>query len=109
MLFSVIVTVLVAAIVIGAFCVKAVRLDKCRRRTKSYLLIPCSIGEKELEMLVKSCYWEEVFAGRDCARDVILLTSGNDEISEKAKSLEQEYSIVHCVAIDELAGFLELE
>ena len=55
MLYSVIITAVIAAAVIGIFCFKAVRLDKCRRTVKSYLLIPCTCTERELELLVKGC------------------------------------------------------
>lgn len=107
MLLSIIVTVSIAAAVIGIFCVKAFRLDKCRRKTKSYVLIPFIGNEKQLEMLVKSCYWEEVFARRECSRDVILLIKDDAELPEKASELEQEYSIVHCVRAGDIASFVE--
>lgn len=109
MLFSVIVTLVLALAVIGVFCVKAVRLDRCKHRTKCHLIITGCNGEKDLEMLVKSCYWEEIFTGRENARDIILVLDRDQKINEKAKQLEQEFSIVHCVTVSELAGFLGLE
>ena len=106
MLYSVIITVTIAAAVIGIFCFKAVRLDKCRRRIKSYLLIPFEQSLKDMEMLVKSCYWEEVFSGSRCSRDIILLVNDDDFVTEKVRSLEREYPIVHCLRYCELKGFL---
>jgi hypothetical protein len=106
MLYSVIITAFIALAVIGIFCYKAVRLDRCRHRVKSYLLIPCTCTERELEMLVKGCYWEEVIAGKECMRDIILLTSHNDEIRTKAESLERQFGIVRAVDVSDIAVFL---
>ena len=107
MLYSVIITAVIAAAVIGIFCFKAVRLDKCRRTVKSYLLIPCTCTERELELLVKGCYWEQVMSGGgDGKRDIILLTSRNDKMRTRAESLERQFSIVRTVDVKELAGFL---
>lgn len=104
MLYSVVITVFIASAVIGIFCFKAVRLDKCRRRVKSYVLIPCTCSARELELMVKACYWEEVFAGRECMRDIILLTEQGCDTTQ-AESLERQYSIVHRVSASELADF----
>ena len=64
MIYSVMITVLIAFAVIGIFCGKALRLDKCRRRVKSYIVIPCTCSDRELELLVKGCWWDEVCAGQ---------------------------------------------
>lgn len=107
MLYSVIITVLIASAVIGIFCFRAVRLDKCRRRVKSFVLIPWREGTEDIELLVKSCYWEEVFSGSRCARDIILLIKDNELVPEKAKELELDFPIVHCVRSCGLESFLK--
>ena len=87
MLYSVMITVLIAFAVIGIFCGKALRLDKCRRRVKSYIVIPCTCSDRELELLVKGCWWDEVCAGKNCARDIIILFGDGEDFSEALRLL----------------------
>ncbi len=109
MLYSIIISAAIAAAVIGLFCIRAIRLDKCRRSVKSYVLIPACKNARQLDMLVRSCYWEEVFRDKGCARDIILLASADEQLTNKAKSLELQFGIVHCVKPGELESFLKLK
>ena len=109
MLYSVMITVLIAFAVIGIFCGKALRLDKCRRRVKSYIVIPCTCSDRELELLVKGCWWDEVFSGEKCARDIIILFSDDVEFCEKALLLQQQYAIVRCMHTAELGELVKTQ
>ena len=106
MIYSVMITVLIALAVIGIFCCKALRLDKCRRRVKSYIVIPCTCSDRELELLVKGSWWDEVFAGEKCARDIIIVCADGEEFSETALGLQSQFGIVRCMYTSELGELL---
>lgn len=107
MLYSVMITVLIAFAVIGIFCGKALRLDKCRRRVKSYIVIPSTCSDRELELLVKGCWWDEVCAGKNCARDIIIVCADGEQFSDMALRLQSEFGIVRCMHTGELGELME--
>lgn len=109
MLYSVMITVLIAFAVIGIFCGKALRLDKCRRRVKSYIVIPSTCSDRELELLVKGCWWDEVCAGKNCARDIIILFGDGEDFSEQAQLLERQFGLVRCMHTGELGELLKTQ
>ena len=93
MLNLILLLALVLAVVIW-FWVKWYKVRNVGKRG-GYLLIPCKKNTLELEHMVKSCYWEEFFQ------------LDKSEINYVSKRLEQDYSIVHCVDITELADFIK--
>lgn len=105
-LMNVIVTVTIALLIIGVFCLRALHLVSGAKKKKSCLLIPCFEQDSELEMTVKSAYWEEVIAGHSNAREIILLVSDDCPDVQKALALEEKYSIVHCVGAAQLERYL---
>lgn len=107
MFISVIVTATIALTLITVFCVRVMRLDKRSEKVKSYVLVPCFEKTNDLEMLVKSAYWEEVFSSPDRARDIIILTQKGSIAYDQAQSLSDKYNIVHCVDIHEFEEFLK--
>ncbi len=107
MIFSVIITVGIASAIIISFCMKALRVDKRRGKTKSFVLVPCTEQTEGLEMTVKSAYWEEVFSSSDRARDIIILTHKGSPEEITAVQLAEKYSIVHCVYFEQLEEYLK--
>lgn len=86
---------------------KALRVDKSRGKTKSFVLVPCTEQTEGLEMTVKSAYWEEVFSSSDRARDIIILTRKGSPEEITAVQLAEKYSIVHCVYFEQLEEYLK--
>lgn len=107
MFLSVIITVTIAAGLIVSFCLRALRVEKRRAKVRSYVLVPCFDETNDLEMTVKSAYWEEVFSSSDRARDIIILTRKGSPEEITAVQLAEKYSIVHCVYFEQLEEYLK--
>ncbi len=95
-----------AAVIILALLFR-IQMNNKDRPYKGYILVPCVSGMTELERVVKSYYWEEFFQSKNFGREIILVQLDKSEINYTAKRLEQNYSIVHCVDVSELADFLK--
>jgi len=99
-----------ALIVLGAVFFFAVRkkiTDDHGPGGAGYILIPCTSQTENLERLVKSYYWEEVFENDELARRILLVQMEKSRSYYTAKMLEQKYSIVVCLDISELADYLK--
>ncbi|WP_028504576.1 hypothetical protein [Ruminococcus sp. FC2018] len=107
MFLSVIITVTIAAGLIVSFCLRALRVEKRRAKVRSYVLVPCFDETNDLEMTVKSAYWEEVFSNPDRARDIIILTRRGSKGERRALQLAEKYSIVHCVYMEHFEEYLK--
>ena len=106
MLLSIIVTVTIAAAVIGSFCLRAVRLDKCRNK-RSYVLVTCFEETDDLQHYVRSLYWDEVFKSSCPVRDIILLCGENEKAADAAKSISNILDNVYAVSAADLVQFLK--
>ena len=109
MLLSIIITAAITAAIIGIFCVKAVRLDKCRKALKSYVVIPCFEQKQGFELFVKGLYWDEIFVHSGCPRKLILVTGKDKLAALQAKKLEDELRSVRAVDENELTEFIKSE
>lgn len=107
MLLSVIITAAIAAAVIGIFCVKAVRLDRCRKAQKSYVVIPCFEHKQGFELFVKGLYWDEVFVHSGCPRKLILVIGSDGLAAAQAKKLEAELNSVRAMNENEFLEFIK--
>lgn len=81
--------------------------DRCDVKRAGYIIIPCTDKTENLERLVKSYYWEEAFETSDYAREIVLVQLEKSKNEYTAKRLEQDYSIVTCVDISELADYIK--
>ena len=96
----------IAASVIGSFCLRAVRLDKCRNK-RSYVLVPCFEETDDLQHYVRSLYWDEVFKSSCPVRDIILLCGENEKAAETANNTSNMLDNVYAVNAGDLVQFLK--
>ncbi|MGN0594994.1 MAG: hypothetical protein ACI4I6_07540 [Hominimerdicola sp.] len=104
---NIIVAVIIICAFLVLFCFRAFALKKLRCNRNGYILLPCSASTKNLEQLVKGYYWEEILESSEFTREIILVQLEKSENYYTAMRLEQEYSIVHCVDVSELAEYLK--
>lgn len=105
MIGAAVAAVIVAAVLIFVFVSKR-NTDSSDRKKIGYVLIPVADSTDDPEMVVRSCYWDEVFRDEDCGRRILLVLMHDGE-NAVAESLAEEYSIVDLVRISELASFLK--
>ncbi len=77
-----------------------------RGKKSGYILLPYRGNTDNLERLVKSYYWEEVFERESLGREIILVSLERCENDLTAKQLEREFSIVRATDIEGLCRFL---
>ena len=107
LLINVVITVVIAVALICVFCFRAVRMDKCNKTSRSFVLVPCFETDEKVEGLVKALYWDEVFKCSGNTRGIILLCNSDNKASEFARIVAEELDNVYAVDISELEGFLK--
>ena len=96
--------VFLAALVLAAVISVMVRVKKNlkRTRTNALILIPVTDGDEQLELRVKACCHDELFAGELDARSILLVTNGTSPNTYLARELAQEFRHVDTVDISAL-------
>ncbi len=100
--------VFLAVLVIAAIVSVLVRAGKNLRRTKkpALILIPVLPDDEQLELRVRACCHDELFAGELDAKSILLVTNESCANSFLAKELEQELKLVETVHISALKDHL---
>ncbi|MDE6149167.1 MAG: hypothetical protein K2F81_03605 [Ruminococcus sp.] len=104
---GVIIFIVCAATLIAVIIIRYMSEKKNKCKKVGYILVPCDSNTKNLEKLVKSYYWEEVFENENMGREILLVIMENSENDYTAKRLASEYSIVSVVDITDLEDYLK--
>lgn len=102
------VVILIMCIAVAVIVLVVKRVTALNDNAKNaFIIVPCESKTKNLERIVKSYYWEEVFEKENMSREILIVImekSSNDLI---AKRLSEEYSIVTIVDICDLESYLK--
>lgn len=106
-MYGVTVFIICAAVFIIVLIIRRISELKNRCGKTGYILIPVDSHTENLEKLVKSYYWEEVFENEKLSRDILLVIMEKSENEYTAKRLAAEYPIVSVADITGLEDYLK--
>lgn len=100
-----------AGLFAAALLVTFMKLRGSRKCAGSgFVLITFAQYTKELELEVKSCYWDEIFRENGKSREILLVKTGiaedGDEELHKAGTLAEKLGNVRVLRLDEVVDYI---
>ncbi len=102
----VIAVIIIVAVVVGIIIQRTFFMRSSCKKV-GYIIVPCSANTKNLEKIVRSYYWEEVFGSELLGREILVVIMEKSENDYVAKRLAQELSIVSVTNISGLEDYLK--
>ena len=102
------VVILIMCIAVAVIVLVVKRVTALNDNAKNaFIIVPCDSKTKNLERIVKSYYWEEVFEKENMSREILIVIMEKNSNDLIAKRLSEEYSIVTIVDICDLESYLK--
>ena len=103
---SIIIFVLICACIISFVAVRLYLITHKKCNKKGYIIVPCTSKTDNLEKIVKSYFWEEVFENENISREILIVSLEKSENDYLAKKLSSEIPVVSFVDITALEDYI---
>lgn len=104
---SMIIFVLICVCVVSVIAVRFYYITHNKCNKKGYIIVPCTSKTENLEQIVKSYFWEEVFENENLKREILIVSLEKSENDFLGKKLSSEIPIVSFLDISAVEDYIK--
>lgn len=104
---SIIIFVLLCVCILSFIAVRFYLVSHKKCNKKGYIIVPCTSKTDNLEKIIKSYFWEEIFENENLSREILIVSLEKSENDYLAKKLASELPIVSFMDISAVEDFIK--